>query len=49
MSEATAADRQKAFLDKARKLYSDSKFKAALVAFKEAGFQYALKPWKTTR
>lgn len=39
MPEVTAADRQKAFLDKARKLYSDGKFKAALAAFKEASFQ----------
>ncbi|KAI7788125.1 hypothetical protein LA080_012189 [Diaporthe eres] len=39
MPEVTASDRQKAFLDKARKLYSDGKFKAALAAFKEASFQ----------
>lgn len=39
MPEVTAADRQNAFLDKARKLYSDGKFKAALAAFKEASFQ----------
>lgn len=36
MPEATAADRQNAILDGARKLYSDGKFKAALAAFKEA-------------
>lgn len=36
MPEVTAADRQNAFLDRARKLYSDRKFKEALAAFKEA-------------
>lgn len=39
MPEVTAADRQKAFLDKASELYYDGKFKAALAAFKEASFQ----------
>lgn len=39
MPEVTAADRQYAFLDKARKLYGEGKFKAALAAFKEASFQ----------
>lgn len=39
MSEVTAADRQIAFLDRARKLYSDGKFMPALAAFKEASFQ----------
>lgn len=39
MPEVTAADRQNACLNKARKLYSDGKFRAALAAFKEVGFQ----------
>lgn len=39
MSEVTAADRQIVFLDRARKLYSDGKFRPALAAFKEASFQ----------
>lgn len=38
MSEVTAADRQIVFLDRARKLYSDGKFRPALAAFKEASF-----------
>lgn len=39
MSEVTAADRQIAFLDRARKLYSDGKLRPALAAFKEVSFQ----------
>lgn len=39
MPEVTSADRQNAILDKARKLYSDGKFKAALAAFKEVSSQ----------
>lgn len=39
MPGLTATEHQKAFLDKARKLYSDGKFKAALAAFKEVSSQ----------